>query len=122
MKVLSISNAIKVLEECNFNWFAFSQYLDETNSKFVQDYTNIFLYLNSEQQLLIEQSHSAYSAIGSQVCPFVERELTANNGDIVSESDEEHPDSYLELQIELDKAKSLKLLQLREKPKELVQS
>ena len=30
MKVLSTSNAIKVLEECNFNWFAFSQYLDET--------------------------------------------------------------------------------------------
>ena len=58
----------------------------------MQDYTDIFLYLNSEQQLLIEQSHSAYSAIESQVCPFVERELAANNGDIVSESDKEHSD------------------------------
>jgi len=70
----------------------------------VQDYTDVFF---SEQQLLIEQSCSAYSEIESQVCLFVERELAADNGDIVSESDKEHPDSYLELQVESDKAKSL---------------
>jgi len=107
MKVLSINDAIKVLEKCNFNWFAFSHYLNETNSKFMQDYTDIFMCLTSEQKLLIEQSHSAYSTIENQVCPFVERELAAEDGDIVSESDEEHPDSYLGLQVESDKAKSL---------------
>jgi len=107
IKVLSVNNAVKVLEECNFNWFAFSQYLDENNSKFVQDYTDIFMYLTSEQKLLVEQSHSAYSTIEDQVCPLVEREIAADDGDVVSESDEEHPDSYLELQVESHKAKSL---------------
>jgi len=37
----------------------------------------------------------------------VERELVADDGDIVSESDEEHPDSYFELQDKSGKVKSL---------------
>ena len=36
-------------------------------------------------------SWSAYSTIEDRVCPLVEREIAADDGDIVSESDKEHP-------------------------------
>jgi len=56
---------------------------------------------------LVQQSHSAYFTTENEVIPIIEREAAVKDGDIVSESDEEHPDRYLGVQLEYEKAKAL---------------
>ena len=56
---------------------------------------------------MLKQSGSAYFTIDNEVAPIIERELASENGDIVSESDEEHPDSYLDVQQQSDEIEAL---------------
>lgn len=71
------------------------QHLDENNAKIDVSETEITSSFTDEQRYLIQQSRSAYFTIENQVDPIIEREGAAEDGesDIVSESDEDHPDS-----------------------------
>ena len=90
MKQLSI-DAIEILKDCKFNWFM--QYLQENNGESRMTDGDISLKLTDEQQHLVDhQSCSAYLTIKNEVHPSYERDAAANDGDIVTESDDQHPD------------------------------
>ena len=83
------------------------KHLNENNIKINICEADIILSFTDEQKFLVEQSRSAYFTIENDVVPVIERELAAENGDIVSESDDKHLDSYLGVHLESDKAKAL---------------
>ena len=108
-KQLSLDETIKILEECYFNWFAFLQYLNDNNLESTISDADISSRLTDQQNSLFKQSHLAYCTVENEVQPMIERDAAVRDGYVVSESDEDNPDDYLDLRIdhESDKAKTL---------------
>ena len=107
----------EVLQQCQFNYNIEinvneidipSSLTDEKEFLLKQSrsaYFTIPSSLTDKQEFLLKQSRSAYFTIDNEVVPIIERELAGEKGGIVSESDEEHPDNYLDVQKNLMKLK-----------------
>lgn len=99
---------IKMLRECNFNWFEFVDQLEEkkqllnTLSTF---YDNLPRDTFTERELqLIQQSYEAFQADEAQYSYVREKAERLLEGEIVSESDTDDPDvAYVERNIAVQK-------------------
>ena len=89
---------ISLLQSSSFNWFelihqAEMQKLDVSSVE--EKFEALLGELSPEEGKLVSQSHDAYLHMEKWVMPEEEREAAAMNGDVVSESEVENPDSYL---------------------------
>ena len=59
------------------------------------EYESLKCQLGEHEVQKLEQSHSAFLQIEKDQTPLQERETSALNGEVVLESDSEHPDDYM---------------------------
>ena len=107
---INVECILKILKDSDFNWFnlidCFPDNFTTSESEIESCFEEVMSNLDEAQRNLVEQSHSAYLAMQQEATPL-KSEHAALDGDIVSESDDENADDYLELSLQSDRAKQL---------------
>ena len=95
---LPLEDMVLVLAAGNYNWFELVNRAEELgyNSDDVEsEYESFKCRLGEREAQLLEHSHAAFLQVEKDQTPQKQREAAAVNGEIVSESDSDHPDDYI---------------------------
>lgn len=90
-----VDDPYDVLRQSQFNWFNFVEEMVNLNEPQLEKYYSLIMSSDKplSEKKMIELSHQAYIN-DLQLRKFTEREATAFNGDIVTDSEEDDPDIY----------------------------
>ena len=97
-EVFSRDEMIGVLKAGTCNWFELVAVAEERGvevGSLENEYDHIIGHLTDQEHTLLQQSHAAYVETEKKDAPSQAREAEALNGNIVSESESDNPDSYV---------------------------
>ena len=113
---LNAEEFLKILSECMFNWFQVIERISDENpdkdehliANLIDDFFPVAMKsdFDDSDKSLIEQSYQAFKCDLPRR-KLVDREAQALDGFIVTDSESEDPDQYLELDITSERAKAL---------------
>ena len=108
LKSASQADLVELLRKSAFNWFQFVDSCEEmmVDSKCVE-FESLIEKLTTREQELVVQSHDAFCHVEEFETPREQREASAFNGSILSESESDNPDDYLTLSLHSSQAKTL---------------
>jgi hypothetical protein len=95
---LDIDQCYTILKQSEFNWFSFVEKMSNIEEKQCEMYYSVIMSSDKPllEKKLIELSHQAYVADLDEL-KLRDREAAAFNGEIVSDSEKENPDVYLNI-------------------------
>ena len=103
-ELIPLEDTISLLQQCRWNWFEFLDQMEEkdgycegaTNVLYTRAMSCTTIQVSHQEKELLQQSYDAYK-IDQEIClPVDQRNADAFNGMIVSDSEVEDPEDYLE--------------------------
>ena len=97
-----LSTLVDIMKKSKFNWFQFREcvaeldsFSEELNSKLEVFYKGMSTLFSDDEKQLIKQSYEAFTAEEELNAPQQDRTCRGLNGDVVTDSESDDPDTYL---------------------------